>query len=542
MLAIGASSPTNAWLLAQLSSEILSAGRGRALPAPCAAKAEGADSWAGSRSRRAGPAEEARTADRARARCRRAAAVHRRRHRRAADGHVPDPDRHQRRRLDRRRARRRVGLDDDVLQARRRGAGGQRAARAGACCRRAPTGRRPASTNCPKRCRAGPRAASRGPTPRRPRFGERVITGLPEGVSLRLEGEREFTRVLALGGGSSARTTSAAPTGAAFSDPREGWLGQRTAARPPDARTRAEPPRALAGALPPRAARDRARSPARRSARSPAKRSPSATSGEVARYKPGKGWLPESLLGTGGRVERRRACARSPGRRPKRAYAVGDHGADVAVARRNRAVGTRPGDAAQLPRQPARHRLRPEQPESRSATRSGRSGVLLRYGKTWTRNQEALPAAGRAGASFTSVAFAGSEAIVAYRMLPEHQSSNRYVGGLLVNNGSGWHVDEGSRRRARARTCPWAVAGLPDGGAAFTAVERRREGRPRVRARSARRAVAGDPDAAARRPRAGLAGAVPRRRRAARDRLGQRPNTFTLESEPSRRRRASRRT
>src|SRR5581483_11820562 len=68
----------------------------------------------------------------------------------------------------------------------------------------------------------------------------------------------------------------------------------------------------------------------------------------------------------------------------------------------------------------------------------GSGGVLLRYGKSWT--QEALPAQVQ-GASFTSIAFAGSEAIVAYRILPNRQV-NKYVGGLLVNNGAGWAVDE----------------------------------------------------------------------------------------------------
>ena len=56
------------------------------------------------------------------------------------------------------------------------------------------------------------------------RFGARVITGLAEGVSLRLEGE-SFTRVLALGAGSSESQFPGAQLGAAFSAPREGWLG-----------------------------------------------------------------------------------------------------------------------------------------------------------------------------------------------------------------------------------------------------------------------------------------------------------------------------
>ena len=65
-------------------------------------------------------------------------------------------------------------------------------------------------------------------------YGERVITGLGEGVTLRLEGD-SFKRVLALGG-SEAPDDAGGEFGAAFSSAREGWLGQRRNAGPPDAR------------------------------------------------------------------------------------------------------------------------------------------------------------------------------------------------------------------------------------------------------------------------------------------------------------------
>ena len=54
-------------------------------------------------------------------------------------------------------------------------------------------------------------------------FGERVITGLGEGVSLRLEGET-FARVLSLGGSESPNDVGGS-LGASFSTSREGWLG-----------------------------------------------------------------------------------------------------------------------------------------------------------------------------------------------------------------------------------------------------------------------------------------------------------------------------
>jgi hypothetical protein len=292
-------------------------------------------------------------------------------------------------------------------------------------------------------------------------LGERVITGFPDGVSLRLRGA-EFKRVLALGGGPSSRSEDVGGTfGSAFSSPSEGWLGQE---RLPVHLTT----EAVASRLAPWPVSFRhallALAPA------PGEPVGSETSevlavgdlGEVARFEPGKGWLPESLLGPGGKHETPllRAVAWPT---PSRAYAVGDLGqmwlwrgetglweSDPATPQNFR--GNLLGIAFD-PSEPAR------------GYAVGESGVLLRYGKTWTQEPaEALPEK-VVGASFTSIAFAGSEAIVAYRKLIP--STESYEGGLLVNDGSGWHVDEGAAAAMRA-TAPWAVAALPDGGAAFT--------------------------------------------------------------------------
>ncbi len=289
-------------------------------------------------------------------------------------------------------------------------------------------------------------------------YGERVITGLPEGVSLRLEGT-SFTRVLALGGSSSQVPGGA--FGAAFSNPREGWLGEeglpvhltlqpqasRLAPWPVSFRHAllavAPQPGVAVGALSSEAIAV-------------------GDLGEVARYEPGKGWMPESLLGPGGRHEspRLRAVAWPT---PERVYAVGDQGemwlwrGETGLWEKDPAtpvnfIGNLLGIA-----------FDPSNPSRGYAVGAG--GVLLRYGKTWTQEKALPPQV--AGASFTSIAFAGSEAIVTYRQLPDH-STDRYVGGLLVNSGSGWHVDE-SASAAAGSQAPWTVAALPDGGAAFSA-------------------------------------------------------------------------
>jgi hypothetical protein len=295
-------------------------------------------------------------------------------------------------------------------------------------------------------------------------FGQRVITGLPEGVSLRLEGA-SFVRVLALGG-SEAPNDVGGTLGAAFSNPREGWLGNEFA--PVHLSLEPAPNRFTPYPVPFRHAL---------TAIAPQPGAPVGAlssgalavgdQGEVARYVPGEGWQPESLLNAAGRpaTPTLRAVAWPT---PTRAYAVGelDKQGDPQMWLWRGETGLWEPD----PAAPLNFRgnllgiaFDPNNPSRGYAV--GQQGVLLRYGKSWT--QEALPAE-VAGASFTSIAFAGSEAIVAYRQFARSSSGEGYSGGLLVNEGSGWHVDQGAAQ-ALAGAVPWAVAGLPDGGAAVSA-------------------------------------------------------------------------
>jgi hypothetical protein len=313
-------------------------------------------------------------------------------------------------------------------------------------------------------------------------LGERVITGLPNGVSLRLEGD-EFKEVAALGGSAPPRDVGGT-YGAAFSNPREGWLGQerlpvhltehevksRLAPWPVSFRHTlvaiAPQPGAPIGAISSEALAV-------------------GDQGEVARYKPGEGWLPESLFALGQRVEhpRLRAVAWPT---PQRAYAVG-----VETVRDEGQMWLWRGETGLWERDPAtpinfRGSLLGIAFDPSNSARGyavGQGGVLLRYGKSWTQDaypaqapctpkdeknsEEAERCASWADVSFTSIAFAGSEAIVAYRILPSHER-NEYRGGLIVNSGSGWQIDQGAAA-AIGSNVPWAVAGLPDGGAAFAA-------------------------------------------------------------------------
>ncbi|HEX3434844.1 MAG TPA: hypothetical protein VHT25_12385 [Solirubrobacteraceae bacterium] len=318
----------------------------------------------------------------------------------------------------------------------------------------APTGTQPCSFSLPQSLPTGLSRSFAWADSSTP-YGQRVITGLPEDVTLRLEGS-SFTRVLALG------ATESTNLGAAFSDPHEGWLGDASlpvhlTLHPAASRLQTYPVPfrfALLAATPQPGAPVGALSSQALAV---------GDEGEVARYLPGEGWQPEPLLGPGGRrstgVMRGVAWPTA-----SRAYAVGELGQmwlwraetglwepDPAAPRNFR--GNLLGIAFD-PTNPGR------------GYAIGQGGVLLRYGKSWT--QEALPAE-VAHASFTSIAFAGSEAIVAYRIPLNQGGVETYAGGLLVNNGSGWHVDQAAAAAlAPEGGVPWAVAGLPDGGAALS--------------------------------------------------------------------------
>jgi hypothetical protein len=174
--------------------------------------------------------------------------------------------------------------------------------------------------------------------------------------------------------------------------------------------------------------------------------------GVVARYTPGRGWEREFLLTSSGAVS-------SPTLRgvawpePNRAYAVGDLGA-MWIWRAE--TGLWEKDPA-APLDGFQGNLLgiafdPSNPAIGYAV--GQDGVLLDYGKSWTQEEELPP--GFSEANFTSVAFAGSEAMVA----AEHD--------LLVNEGAGWKVDPEVHALLASLPEPPSlnvVAGLPNGGA-----------------------------------------------------------------------------
>jgi hypothetical protein len=173
--------------------------------------------------------------------------------------------------------------------------------------------------------------------------------------------------------------------------------------------------------------------------------------GSVLRYIPGRGWKREFLLSSSGGVNK--ASLRGVAwPEPRAAYAVGDQGAMWQWNAADDLWAPDPGIPIGFEGNLMDVAFDPANPDRGYAV--GKSGALLRYGKSW--DQEALPA-GFGGANLTSIAFAGSQAIVAAGS------------DLLVNDGGAWRVDASAHAlldRVRSGNPQlFAVAGLPDGGA-----------------------------------------------------------------------------
>ena len=198
------------------------------------------------------------------------------------------------------------------------------------------------------------------------------------------------------------------------------------------------------------------------------RRSRGGCDGAVARYTPGQGWQREFLTTSSGAVNK--ATLRGVAwPEPTHAYAVGDLGAMWEWNADDGLWVADPGVPIGFQGNLLGIAFDPSNPSRGYAV--GKGGVLLGYGKSW--EQEALPA-GFEEANLTSIAFAGSEAIVA---------AGR---DLLVNDGGGWHVDASAHALlAGVRSGNpqlYAVAGLPDGGAVAAgrdiAIERDSAGSP----------------------------------------------------------------
>jgi hypothetical protein len=302
-------------------------------------------------------------------------------------------------------------------------------------------------------------------------FGSRAITGVGKGAMLLFE-NGAFTRIpLAGNGGSSAGAAIAYPAkeGRGESQGLEGWLG-------PSYRLTREPvPSGLSSWPVPfrRPLTAITSQPGAPVGEIGTQALAVGEAGQVARYIPGVGWQPESLLsgnGTRSTPNLRGVAWPVPGL----AFAVGDEGAMWIWRSGTGLWEADPGAPPNLIHGNFTGiAFDPNEPERGYAV--GQQGLLLGYGRRWT--QEALPPEIGAEANITSIAFAGNEAIATWsRAIPKPEdgpSPYEEIGGVIVNDGSGsgWRVEPQATEALKAaeggrKVSARLVAGLPDGGAA----------------------------------------------------------------------------
>jgi hypothetical protein len=302
--------------------------------------------------------------------------------------------------------------------------------------------------------------------------GTRVIAGSEHGVLLILRGAGDFQYTVGAGRGEQA----------AFLSPTEGWLSGAATVGEPIAgaqvvhvTTAPEPSQLAAWPVPfRRPLLAIAAAPGTTPGEPGAQALAVGDLGQVARYVPGEGWTPEFLYNAAGAVQtpRLRGVAWPE---PGRAYAVGDEGAmwlwrsDTGLWEPDPAKPV--GFAGNL----NAIAFDPSNPTIGYAV--GKQGVLLAYNKTWEQlpAQESQQLEGELKVeekrlNFTAVAFAGEEALATYRLV--NAAGTQETGGLLVKAGpqARWEVDKGAQALlsslpSEAATVLSKVAGLPEGGA-----------------------------------------------------------------------------
>ena len=293
-------------------------------------------------------------------------------------------------------------------------------------------------------------------------FGSRAITGVGQGAMLIFE-HGAFSRIPLDGsGGSSA--------GAALSAPDQGWLG-------PSYHLTREPVVSGLASWPVPFRRPLTAIAAQPGAAVGALGSQALAvgqDGQVAHYFPGVGWQAEPLLtSSGSRAKPNLRAVAWP--EANFAYAVGNEGAMWMWRGSTGLWEPDPGAPPNLIRGNFTGiAFQPGEPSRGYAV--GKQGLLLSYGRRWT--QEPLPAGISPEVNITAITFAGAEAIATYS-IPVSNGPNKtptYTGGLLINNGSGWRVDEevskvlGEAEAGHEGPAPRRVAGLPDGGAVVAGI------------------------------------------------------------------------
>jgi hypothetical protein len=293
--------------------------------------------------------------------------------------------------------------------------------------------------------------------------GTRIVVGLEGGALLRFQKAGNFQYIVG-GGGASPD--------AAFASPEEGWIvtpGGQDGAKVEQVSAGPQAPALGAEQAWPLPFRRPLLAIAPQPGTTPGESNAQALAvgeqGQIARYIPEEGWTPEFLYNGAGVVQ-------TPTLRgiawpePNRAYAVGDEGAMWLW--RSETGLWEPDPAAPLSFHANLTAIAFSPLDPAIGYAVGKQGTLLAYDKTWSRQ---APPPGLEQANFTSIAFAGGQALATYRMvIANAKGEAEEVGGLIVNNGSGWEIDSSAQALLAELPNPSEsvlskVAGLPDGGA-----------------------------------------------------------------------------
>jgi hypothetical protein len=321
--------------------------------------------------------------------------------------------------------------------------------------------------------------------------GGRAITGLPHGAMMVLDaGASSFAYRVTIGGESQSTsgavtadnaggntfgpggetlapsladpsaTTSPVGGGAAFTSPTDAWLGiGGPTAGPQVAHLTASPASSSLTNWP-----SPATSPLLAIAGAPSTDAAGGNGdaiavgagGQIDLFDPAQGWVTQTVTGSDGNpaTPTLRGVAWPT---TEEAYAVGDDGAMWRLQPSSGNWTPDPGTPAQLTADLTAIAFSPS--DSNRGYVVGKDGTILSFSNgVWATD---TPPAGLANADFSSVTFAGDEAIAAYR-LPPAGSSGTESGGLIVNDGSGWQTVPGLPSGHAVLT---DVAGLADGAA-----------------------------------------------------------------------------
>jgi hypothetical protein len=307
-------------------------------------------------------------------------------------------------------------------------------------------------------------------------LGTRIITGLPGRAML----EFSSGSFLETPGAPSGSVPGSVPGGAAFSSPRQGWIadGADRAAggfelvEGADRAGQSQVIEATANPSGPELQEESVpfRHPLLALAQMPGSTpgDPGAQAlavgveGQVGRYLPGQGWRSESLYSSAGKVK-------TPTLRgvawpePSRAYAVGDNGEMWLWRAETGLWEPDPAKPFDFIGNLTAIAFSASDPELGYAV--GKQGALLKYGKSWEQisanERERLEGelnTEEQSLDFTSVTFAGNEALATYRMV----QGEAEVGGIIVEDGTGWHVEKNIPQIGAGVLSK--IDGLSDGG------------------------------------------------------------------------------